>query len=135
LATAIDVASQFSDVGEFIDYVREAVKASIAAKDKDWSEFVVISTVHRLKGLEREVMYGVGLSEGEKAALLPHTFSLVPPPQNGVLPTGGMGRMSDERCIAFVLVSRAKSEVHLSGIREYRHNVMHTSRFVEELGL
>ena len=135
LATAIDVASQFSDVGEFIDYVREAVKASIAAKNKDWSEFVVISTVHRLKGLEREVVYGVGMSEGEKAALLPHTFSILPPPQNGVLPTGGMSRMSDERCIAFVLVSRAKSEVHLSGIREYRRNVMHSSRFVGELGL
>jgi len=53
----------------------------------------------------------------------------------GVLPTGGLGRVEDERCIAFVLTSRAKEEVHLSGVKEYRKQKFVESRFVGEMGL
>jgi DNA helicase-2/ATP-dependent DNA helicase PcrA len=147
LETVIEVASQFETAQEFLEYVDEAVRAAEAAKDKSWDDYVVLSTVHRLKGLEREVVYGVGVSEsqavsfeeggvGDKVGgLLPHTFSLTEPPQNGVLPTGGKGRVEDERCIAFVLVSRAKEEVHLSSVRMYRRYGMGPSRFIEEMEL
>lgn len=141
LNTVIEIACQFGTVEEFLAYVDEAIKAAEAAKDKDWDGYVVLSTVHRLKGLERPVVYGVGLSEGHfdtpgppvRAGLLPHTFSMTPPPQNGVLPTGGMARMEDERCVAFVLVSRAMEEVHLSGVKRYRKSILSKSRFVEEM--
>jgi DNA helicase II / ATP-dependent DNA helicase PcrA len=143
LQTIVDIAAQFEHVEDFITYVDEMVKAAEAAKDKAWDDYVVLSTVHRLKGLERPVVYGVGICESDDlmadakhtCGLLPHTFSKVPPPQNGVLPGGGMARMEDERCIMFVLVSRAKDECHLSGCAQYRGKKMGPSRFVAELGI
>jgi superfamily I DNA/RNA helicase len=85
-------------------------------------------------------VFGVGFCEGTNkegapVGLLPHTYSLRPPEQIGVLPSGAQGRIEDERDIAFVLVSRAKEEVHLSGVREYRGSAMHPSRFVVEMEL
>lgn len=135
LATVKDIASQFAKVEDFLSYVAEAVKAAQAAKDKDWGDYVVLSTVHRLKGLERPVVFGVGLSESGETGLLPHTFSKKPPAQQGILPTGGMAPMQDERCIAFVLVSRAQEEVHLSGVRKYRKNEMGPSHFIGQMGI
>lgn len=140
LRTVQDVASKFGSADAFLAHVAEMVAAAEAAKDKEWDEYLVISTIHRLKGMERPIVYGVGWCEGESsngqpAGLLPYTFSMVPPPQDGVLPTGGMGRVEDERCCAFVLVSRAESECHLSGCATYRKARMGPSRFIEELGL
>lgn len=144
LETVINLATEYPTVRDFLSYVDECVKVAQDAKDRNWAEYVIISTVHRLKGLEREIVYGIGWGEGTKtlksgeevpAGLLPHTFSLAEPPQFGVLPTGGKGRIEDERCIAFVLVTRAKSEVHLSYPREYRDAKFGPSRFAYEMGL
>jgi superfamily I DNA/RNA helicase len=101
---------------------------------------VVLSTIHRLKGRERPVVFGIGLAEGtdvkgRPAGLLPHTYSMREPEQRGVLPTGGMGRIEDERDIAFVLISRAQEEVHLSGPATYHKCSFGPSRFIHELGL
>jgi len=141
LRTVMDVASKFDTVITFLAHVDEMVAAAEAARDKDWSNYAILSTIHRLKGLESPVVYGVGWCEGIDATsgqprgLLPHTFSMVPPPQNGILPTGGMGRIEDERCCGFVLCSRAQEEVHLSGCAMYRKARMQPSRFIEEMGL
>jgi len=143
LETVVDVARQFEDPAEFVQYVKDAEKAAKDSENKRWDEYVVISTVHRLKGLEREVVIGVGICEGEitvgqktvPGGLLPHTFSLTAPPQFGRLPTGGQGRIEDERCITYVLVSRAKSAVFLSGCVTYRAGTFFPSRFIAEMGL
>ncbi|MBD3251777.1 AAA family ATPase, partial [Candidatus Uhrbacteria bacterium] len=104
LETVIDIAREFETVPEFVDYVEKARKAAEAAKNGDWSGHVVISTVHRLKGTERPVVYGIGLVEGQDkkglpVGLLPHTYSLRPPEQRGILPAGGQARIEDERDI------------------------------------
>jgi len=52
-----------------------------------------------------------------------------------VLPSGGKGRVTDERCLFFILVSRAKEECHLSSVRKYRKADMFPSRFISEIGL
>jgi DNA helicase-2/ATP-dependent DNA helicase PcrA len=137
LETVVEVANQFSTVEEFLDYVDEALKAAEAAKNKSWDDYVVLSTVHGLKGLERDTVFVLGCSEGldGEHGLLPHTFSLVEPRKQGVLPTGGKGRIEDERCIMFVAVSRAQNQCFLSGVREYREAPMGMSRFVQEMGL
>lgn len=142
LMTVVDIARQFRTVPEFLEHVAEAVRAAEAAKNKEWDDYVIISTIHRLKGQERRVVYGLGFSEGwqaghpeSPAGLLPHTFSLRPPPVFGVLPTGGQGRIEDERCCAYVLVSRAKERVFLSGCKSYRTSVMQPSRFIGEMGM
>jgi len=141
LATLVELAREFENVEKFLEYVQETTRRAKAVEDKNWDNYVVISTIHRLKGMERDVVFGIGLCEGidpkskEPRGLLPHTFSMVPPSQQGVLLTGGMNRMEDERCIAFVLVSRAKSRVYLSGCANYRDAEMYPSRFVQEMGL
>lgn len=143
LRTVTEIAGQHETVGEFLTYVAECVKAAEAARNGEWDEYVILSTVHRLKGLERDVVFGIGWGEGyvdtkdgpEPRGLLPHTFSLMPPPQHGILPIGGMGRVEDERCLAFVLITRARQEVYLSYPVEYRGATFGPSRFLVEMGL
>lgn len=131
LLTVVTVASQFNDLSTFLDSVDEMVKAAEAAKDKKLDDYLVISTAHRLKGQERNITIGIGISE----RLLPHRFSMEMPPQFGMLPTGDMASISDERDVMFVLVSRAREEVHLSGVANYRKDRLMPSRFITELGI
>lgn len=142
LKTVIEIASRYEDPDEFFKCVEDMRAAAQDIKSSDHSKYVVISTVHRLKGKERPVVFGIGICEGvstgftkQPCGLLPHTFSLINPPNFGVLPTGGKGRIEDERCIFFVLISRAKERVHLSGVRYFRENIMQPSRFIHEIHL
>jgi superfamily I DNA/RNA helicase len=140
LATVEDLASQYTSIDKFLVYVDEMIEAAEKAKNRDWEDYVVLSTYHRLKGLERPVVFGLGWCEGENATtgepvgLLPHTFSLVPPPDFGVLPSGDKP-VEDERCIAYVCVTRAEQRVFLSGIKNYRTWKMYPSRFISEMGI
>jgi DNA helicase-2/ATP-dependent DNA helicase PcrA len=142
LLTVVNIASKFEEVDKFFAYVKRMREAAKASKRGDHSKRVVIGTVHRLKGKERPVVFGIGLCEtnpgsilSEAAGLLPHTYSLIDPPNYGVLPTGGKGKIEDERCVFFVLISRAQERVYLSGFRNYRDKVFGPSRFVREIGL
>jgi len=141
LKTVEDIASEYETAEEFLAFVDEMIEAAQNAKDGDWDDYVVISTYHRLKGLERKVVFGLGWCEGYSLlddmprGLLPHTFSLVRPPNFGVLPGSGKSPVEDERCIAFVCVSRAKEKVFLSGCETYRDWIMQPSRFIKEMGL
>jgi DNA helicase-2/ATP-dependent DNA helicase PcrA len=141
LATVEDLASRFNSPELFLAYVDENIQAAEDAKNRDWEGYTVISTYHRLKGLERPVIFGLGWCEGENTktgesvGLLPHTFSLSPPPDFGVLPSGGMSPLEDERCIGYVCVTRAEEKVYLSGIKTYRTWQMGPSRFIYEMEL
>jgi DNA helicase-2/ATP-dependent DNA helicase PcrA len=141
LATVEELAGQYTDAGEFLAYVDKMIQVAEDAKNKEWDEYLILSTYHRLKGLERPVVFGLGWCEGinietgSPAGLLPHTFSLTPPPDFGVLPSGDKSPIEDERCIAFVCVSRAIERCYLSGIRLYRSYVMQPSRFIDEMEL
>jgi DNA helicase-2/ATP-dependent DNA helicase PcrA len=141
LETVRELASQYTDVAEFLAYVDEMIQVAKDAKDKNLDDYTVIATVHKLKGQERRVVFGTGWCEGvcqtsgRDVGLLPHTFSLSPPPNFGVLPAGDMSPMADERCISFVLVSRAIEMCFLSGIENYRTWYMGPSRFIYEMGL
>jgi DNA helicase-2/ATP-dependent DNA helicase PcrA len=140
-ATILEVAAQYTSVEAFLNYVAEMIYVAEEAKKGDLDDYAVLSTYHRLKGSERPVVFGLGWCEGQDPkteqprGLLPHTFSLTPPPVFGVLPTGGAGSIADERCIAFVCVTRAKDLVYLSGCTEYRGWILNPSRFVYEMGL
>lgn len=144
LMTVCDLASRFGTIPEFLKHVDNAIEAAQKAKDRDWDEYVVLSTIHGLKGLERPIVFGVGISEGEVTSkdgtstpygLLPHTFSLTDPPNFGAFNFGGRGRVEDERCACFVLCTRAKEEVILSGVLRYRKAEMWPSRFLYEMGV
>lgn len=132
LYTVSEIAGQFDNLGEFLDSVAQMISAAEKVKeDGETGDYLILSTVHRLKGMERPITYGLGISEG----LLPHRFSLEPPPQFDVLPTGGMGRIDDERCVMFVLVSRAQEQVRLSSIQMYQNKPLAPSRFLSEMRL
>jgi len=143
--TLLDLSYQFDSVNDFLNHVEKMEQATKDMKNKDWSGKVLLSSIHRAKGLEKTYVYGIGISEGviinqktqkeSPVGLLPHTFSLIAPPQMGVLPSGGKGRVTDERCLFFILVSRAKEECHLSSVRKYRKADMFPSRFISEIGL
>lgn len=147
LETVISMASSFESAEAFLAHVNEMREiAARAAENKDWTGLVVLSTIHRLKGLERSVVFGIGCGEGIRkvggknkvelpAGLLPHTFSLIDPPQMGVLPSGGRSPIEDERCIFHVLISRAKDMVFLSAPATYQTMILRPSRFVREIGL
>lgn len=122
--------------------IDDAIAAASDRKNKDASKYVLIGTIHRLKGLERPVVYGAGWSEGYKklkngqevlSGLLPHTFSLVDPPSTGILNMNFRNSVEDERCIAFVLASRAQERLHLSSVQEYNGCTYRPSRFIEEI--
>ena len=139
LKTVAELASRFTNVEEFLGFVEKAQDAAKAAKNRKWDGHLVIGTIHRLKGTERLIVYGVGWCEGTDkqgwpVGLLPHTFSMRPPSIMGVLPVGSQGRVEDERCAAYVLASRAKLELHLSGCATYRKAMMGPSRFIKEMG-
>ena len=128
LETLAEIARSYQDGAQLVDYAR---RMGAAAAPADQSQRIVISTIHRLKGKERKVMYGIGWSEGvdskgEPVGLLPHTNAL-----RSDLPTA----VPDERCLAFVLLSRAREDCHLSGIRRYHGWQMEPSRFVSEAGV
>lgn len=137
-----DVAGQFQTHAEFVAYVREIVKAASQAEEKDWSGHVVLATIHKLKGLQRPWIIGMGLAEGTHAmfrtpcGFLPHTYSMTRPPQLGILPGNGMGRVEDERCCAYVLISRAQERCDLFGCGTGKAGwILEPSRFVYEAKL
>ncbi|MDP2660218.1 MAG: ATP-dependent helicase [Dehalococcoidia bacterium] len=92
---------------------------------------VTLCTVHRAKGREWQVVYGIGLCEG----LLPHAYAIGLAFPKDAVPTEQTGGVADERCAAFVMVSRAQEELHLS-YPMFRHNrPCQPSRFLAEMGL
>jgi DNA helicase-2/ATP-dependent DNA helicase PcrA len=137
IATIKEMASGFTSLLDFVQYVDNVIAASKAAQNKEWDGRAVLATIHRLKGLERPVVIGVGVSEGVdgQTGLLPHTFSLVEPPNNGKMPGNPKGQVADERCLFFVLISRAEKMVILSSIESYREKPMMPSRFLSELSI
>lgn len=141
LVTLQELAQQFgSDVSAFLAYVKQARETAEQAAKGDWSGHVVISTIHRLKGLERPIVFGLGWVEGTDkqgrvVGLLPHTYSMRPAVSQGMIALSSQGRIEDERDIAFVLVSRAQEECHLTGCAVYRQSRMWPCRFVYEMGL
>ena len=138
----VGLARSMPEVDDFIAYVDAAAQRAKEAAGGKWDGKVILSTVHGLKGMERDIVFGIGLCEGtsyrneteQPYGLLPHTFSMRDPPNNGVLPGSSPARMEDERCIAFVLVSRAAERVFLSGFSGTADSRLHPSRFVEEMG-
>lgn len=142
LQTIADIADTFTSLSEFLFYVDKMIDSAKAVEEGDWGGRVVLSTIHRLKGLERDYVFGIGVSEynpyipkNPPAGLLPHTFSLVKPPTLGKFDLYGQGRVEDERCLFYVLITRARKAVFLSSVDVYRKTRMKQSRFIDELGL
>lgn len=109
-----------------------------ASENKSEAEAVVLSTIHGVKGLERLVVIGIGMSEG----IFPHWLVTGEPVMiRGVErsratmpPSSYDGDIQDERCAAYVLCTRAKDRLFLSGSSiSGAKGDMQPSRFLREL--
>lgn len=122
--------SQFDTVDELLAHINELRELQEQNKTSDINA-VVLTTIHKAKGLERPVVFGIGFSEG----ILPHALSLLPVASIGALPIEKLTDIKDERCAAFVLVSRAQEELKLSYPISYRDAEVLPSRFLYEMEL
>lgn len=132
LAVLMEIANQFH-VGEFLDYA-EQLRNLKGVKPEDLVDYVLVGTVYRFKGLERDVVYVIGMSDG----LLPHAFAIgTASPHTDGLPVENTTSVRSERNVAFVAVTRAKIECHCSGVEIWpTHDTpMEPSRFLYEMGL
>ena len=109
-----------------------------ASENKSEAEAVVLSTIHGVKGLERPVVFGIGMSEG----IFPHWLVTGEPVMiRGVErsratmpPSSYDGDIQDERCAAYVLGTRAKERLLLSGSSiSGAKEEMQPSRFLQEM--
>jgi len=131
-AALIDIASRYKTVKEFLEYIDMLIKEAEKARNGDQSKLVILNTVHGVKGQEREIVFCPGWAEN----VLPHARSIQDtPPTNSILPVTFKGRIEDERCVAFVAISRAKSILHITAPKMLFGKEMNVSRFVDDLGL
>lgn len=128
--TALDIAMQYNDLQEFIDYVDSMIKLSQESANKDDSKLIVLSTIHRLKGLERKVVMVMGVMDG----LLPH-WTISGNFGGSVLPFNDKNSIEDERRLFFVAVSRPKERLYLTGCYHYQTKKLFKSPFAYEVGL
>lgn len=132
LATVVDLASRYDTPEEFLNAINEMQEAIDQAQSGDDSAVVVLSTIHRLKGLERPVVHVIGVMDD----ILPHWSALGGSfASNSVLPMKDSNSLEAERRLFFVAVSRAKDIVFLTGPWTYRNKRLQRSHFAFETGL
>ena len=118
------VASQFPDLGEFLENValveKESVNRELRAVNSNGA--VTLMTMHAAKGLEFPVVFMVGMEEG----LFPHSRSLMDHLE-----------MEEERRLAYVGITRAKEKLYLTYARRRlffgARNANMISRFVADI--
>lgn len=116
----IRAAERFTTVEELLEYIDmtlEASKRTRANKDKDR---VILTTLHRSKGLEWKTVFIIGVSEK-------------------ILPHGKAEDLGEERRLFYVGVTRAMDNLYISSIRSAALGQgvfsLEPSRFLEEARL
>lgn len=131
--TLVTIASDYDDIDEFLGLVDEM--QSYKNEEDEIDSSVVLSTVHKLKGLERDVVFCIGWSEG----ILPHAYALGLINENAKMQnvetvlTPNRSSVVDERCIAFVALTRAKKQARISSIKQWNGKELSPSRFIAEM--
>lgn len=131
LAMLNSMAGRFT-IKQFLSYVAQ-LQATKQVKPENLVDYVLIGTGYRAKGLERKAVWGIGWSD----RLFPHKFNLGEPVPSDGLPIPQIGTVEDERCLAYVIVTRAIFECHLSGVASWPtiREPLEPSRFISEMGL
>jgi DNA helicase-2/ATP-dependent DNA helicase PcrA len=129
LEELVVAAGHHDTIAAFLKHVDDTL-AMMAKRNKEKVDAVVLTTIHKVKGLERKLVFGIGIADG----LLPHSRAIggfVDPER----PLIQRGSLEDERCAMFVLCTRAKERLSLSSIRRWRNRDLQPSRFLAEMGL
>jgi DNA helicase-2/ATP-dependent DNA helicase PcrA len=106
-------ASQYTDVTVFLKSIENLIRSKEdKVNKKTFGEVkgVTISTIHKAKGAEKEVVFCVGFSD----TMLPHA----------------RGNESEELRLAYVAMTRAISELYVSSILNHHSKRVDVSDFV-----
>lgn len=109
--------SHYKTAEEFIGYV-----AKIKDLSKKGADAVQVMTIHKSKGLEFKKVFMSGVSE----KLLPHRYALE---------SGDPNSVEQERCLAYVGITRAEENLHMFGLTSFNGKNVEPSRFILETGL
>ncbi|NDI33575.1 UvrD-helicase domain-containing protein [Chengkuizengella sediminis] len=128
-------AKRFMNIKEFIYFIDNMVQKhhDLKLKKEHDSNAISLMTIHAAKGLEYQVVYIIGFSEG----ILPHSSSLEPELSDRLY-TGHKGEqreeaLEEERRLAYVAVTRAKEQLIISSPQFYRGVRADVSRFIMDV--
>ncbi|MCM3667510.1 ATP-dependent helicase [Mesobacillus maritimus] len=115
----------FSTVAEFIEHSDHisAMNREIRALSKKTENAIILSTIHRAKGLEYSHVYILGTVDGS----LPHDFAL------DSLRNGDQEPLEEERRLLYVAITRAMERLYLSVPQYRRGRKAQPSRFLSHL--
>lgn len=108
METFCSIADDFKDVYEFLESVG-------AIKKTNDNDAVNLMTIHKSKGLEFPVVFLIGVNEG----VLPHSLN---------------PRLSEEKRLFYVAITRPEKELYISSTLSFRGKEATVSRFVEPKG-
>lgn len=109
--------NRYKTLEEFLNHVDD-----MTAKAKLTEKGVQLMTIHRSKGLEFPVVFGMGWAQGK----LPHSRALDQGLQSK--------NVEEERRLAYVLVTRAESILYLSYAASVQGALFKPSMFLQEMG-
>ena len=123
-------ARSSKDINDFLSLVERVIE-----KNKEMEklrkipdiEAVKLMTIHTSKGLEFEVVYAIGWSEG----ILPHASAIKNTKKIEDSKLNNEQLLEEERRLGYVAVTRAKRFLHLSSPQYHRGHKVEISRFIE----
>lgn len=107
------------------EFLKEVDEISANNKEGGEDDSVLVSTVHKAKGCERDKVI-VNLT---RCPIIP------PKSKPGKLPSGKPPTIEEERCIAFVGVTRAREQYWVAYAETWNGQEMSISPFISELGI
>ncbi|MBM4764273.1 ATP-dependent helicase [Bacillus sp. B15-48] len=119
------VARNFKRISELVDHSVHMNAMNIEMKQlgKNVDDAIILSTIHRAKGLEYPSVYVLGVVDGS----LPHDYAL------DAYRNGSIQPLEEERRLLYVAITRAMEQVFLS-VPEYRRlRKANSSRFLSIL--
>ena len=118
-------ARPFSSIVELIEHANHmsAMNREIKALGKKMNNAIILSTIHRSKGLEYQNVYLLGAVDGS----IPHDFAL------DSYRNGDMQPLEEERRLLYVAVTRAMEKLYLSVPQNRRGRKANPSRFLSKL--
>jgi len=125
LEELVSAACKFSNLPAFLDFVSK--QQSKSNSDQTDPDKVQLMTIHRSKGLEREAIFLVGVSDG----LLPHKNSMFFTDAGELMP----GCVDEERRLCYVGITRAKRQLYISSPLTWQFNPTVPSMFLNEVGM
>lgn len=118
-------ARNFKTVGEFLEHAdhMSAMNTEIKRSNRNLTDAITLSTIHRAKGLEYGNVYIIGTVDGS----IPHDYSL------DAYRNGDLQPLEEERRLLYVAVTRAEKNLFISVPQKRRGRKANPSRFLSTL--